>query len=84
MLIKQFIEFESRKTWIRGRMCASTTGYFHDKTKISMADLRVNYFLLSKYCRRQCTLLPLYLGLITENFNPKPQDFKRVLDLNCK
>ena len=35
------------------------TGYFHDKTKISKENLRVDYYLLLKCSQRQCTLLPL-------------------------
>ena len=42
-----------------GRTHTPTTGYFHDKTKISKANLRVNYCLQLKYCKRQYTLLPL-------------------------
>ena len=38
-----------------GRTCAPTNGYFHDKTKISTANLRVDYCLLLKYCRSQYT-----------------------------
>ena len=45
----------------------------------------MDYYLLQKYSRRQCTLLPLpgpnHLQL---KFDSKMQDFKRVLDLNCK
>ena len=32
---------------------------FHEKTKISEENLRVDYYLLLKCCRRQCPLLPL-------------------------
>ena len=32
---------------------------FHENTKISKENLRVDYYLLLKYCRRQCPLRPL-------------------------
>ena len=40
------------------------------------------YYLLLKYCRRQCSLLLLTWANSLTKFNPKMQDFKRVL--NCK
>ena len=40
-----------------GQTCTPMTGYFHDKTKISQENLRVDYYLLPKCCKRQCTLL---------------------------
>ena len=52
MLIEQIIEFELRA----GRTYTPITGLFHDKTKISKENFQVNYYLLLKYCRRQCTL----------------------------
>ena len=61
MLIEQNIEFEWRGPGLPGRANTPITGYFHDKTKISTENLRVNYYLLLKYCRRQCSLLaPLW------------------------
>ena len=57
-------------------------GYFYEKTKISEENLRVDYYLLLKYCPRQCTLIsPTWAQSLTK-FNPKMKDFKRVLDLN--
>ena len=61
MLIEEIIEFELRMFGPPGRTCISTTGFFHDKTKILRANPRVDCYLLLKYCRRQCTLLPPYL-----------------------
>ena len=58
MLIKQLIEHHLRGPGPPGRTCTSIAGYFHDKTKISKENLRVNYYLLLKCCKRQCTLLP--------------------------
>ena len=43
MLIEQIIEFELRGPLPSGRTGSSTTGYFHDKTKISKASFQVNY-----------------------------------------
>ena len=41
-------------------------------------------YLLLKYCTRQCTLIsPIWAQSLTK-FNPKMQDFKRFLDLNCE
>ena len=70
MPIKQTIEFELRELRPPGRTCA-TTGYFHDKTTISMKNLRVDYYLLLKYCRRQCTLPPPPGPNHLQNFTPK-------------
>ena len=82
MLIELIIEFQLRGPGPPGRI--PITGYFYNKTKISKQNLRVNYYFLLKYRRRQCTLLsPTWAKSLT-NFNPKMQDFKDVLDLNCK
>ena len=82
MLIEQI--FELRGPGIPGRICTPITGCFHHKTIISKESNRVDCYLLLKYCRRQCTLLPPTLGKSLTKFNPKIQNFKRVLDLNCK
>ena len=84
MLIEQITEFELRGPGPPGRTCTPTTGYFYDKTKISMSNLSVYYYLLLKCCTRQCTLLPLTWTKSLTKFNIKIQDFKRVLDSNCK
>ena len=75
--------FELRGPEPHNRICTPITGCFRDKTKISMENLRVDCYLLLKYCRRQCTLLPSTWATSLTKF-PKMQDFKRVLDLNCK
>ena len=82
MLFEQI--FELRGPGPRGRICTPITGCFHDKTIISEKNLRVGYYLLLKYCRRQCALLPPNWAKSLTKFNPKMIDFKRVLDLNCK
>ena len=57
MLIEQVIEFQLRGPGVPGRTCTPITGYFRGKTKISEEHLRAAYYLLLKYCMRQCTLL---------------------------
>ena len=59
MLIERIIERQLRGPSLPGRTCTPITDYFHDKTKISKENLRVDYYLLLKCCKRQCTLLPL-------------------------
>ena len=46
MLIEQIIEFELGGPGPPGRTCTPTTDHFHDKTKISKEDLRVDYFII--------------------------------------
>ena len=84
MLIEQIIEFELREPGPPGRTCTPTTGYFYDKTKMSKANHRVDYYLLLKYCWRLCNFLPPTWAKSLTKFNPNMQDFKRVLDLDCK
>ena len=57
MFIEQTIKFEFRGLVPLGRVCTPATGYFYDKTKISNENLQVDYYLLLKYCSRQCTLI---------------------------
>ena len=58
MLIEQIIKFDLREPGPLCRTCTPVTGYFNDKTKIYTENFRVNYYLLLKYCRRKCILLP--------------------------
>ena len=58
MLIEQTIELQLRGPGPPGRTYTPTTGCFHDKTKISKENLRVDYYLLFKSSKKQCTLLP--------------------------
>ena len=62
--------FELRGPEPHGRKCTPITGCFHDKTKISMKNLRVDCYLLLKYRRRQCTLLPPTWAK-SQNLTPK-------------
>ena len=42
-LIEQVIELQLRGPGPPGRICTPITGYFHDKTKISKENLRVEF-----------------------------------------
>ena len=57
MLIEQTIELQLRGPWPRGGTYTPITGSFHDKTKIPMENLRVDYYLLLKCSKKQGTLL---------------------------
>ena len=82
ILIEQI--FELRGPVPTGRVYTPITGCFHDKTIISRENIPLDCYLLVKYCRRQCTLLPSIGAKSFTKFQPKMQDFKRVLNLNCK
>ena len=71
MFIEQIIEFALREPGSLGRICTPITGYFHDKTKISSANLLVDFYLLLKYYRRRDTALPLTWARSFTKFNPK-------------
>ena len=58
MLIEQIIELQWRGPGLSGGTCTPITSYFHDKTKISEENLRVDFYLLLKCCKKQCILLP--------------------------
>ena len=84
MLIERMIELQLRGPEPPGRTCTPITDYFHDKTKISTKNLRVDYYLLLKCCNRQCILFFPTWTKSQLKFNSKMQDVKRGLDLNCK
>ena len=77
-------KFELNGSGPLGRICTRITRCFHDKTIISKKNIPADCYLLVKYCRRQCTLLPPTWAKSLTKFNTKMQDFKRVLDLNRK
>ena len=81
MLIEQIFELKGAGPLVR--TCTSIAGCCHDKIVISNENIQLDCYLLLKYCRRQCTLLPPTWAKSLTNFNPKMQDFKRVLYLNC-
>ena len=76
MFIEQTIKFGFRGLVPQGRICTPATGYFHDKTKISKKNLRVDYYLLLIYCTMQCILLSPTRAKSLTTFNTKMQDFK--------
>ena len=82
MLIKQI--FELRGPVPPGRICTSITGCFHDKTIISKENIRLDCYLLLNIAGGDVLYFPLSWAKLLTKFNPKMQDFKRVLDLNCK
>ena len=57
MLIERIIKLQLRGPGPPGQTYTPITGYCHDKTKISKENLRVDYYLLLRFCKRQCTLL---------------------------
>ena len=82
MLIERIIVFEFRGFGLPDRTCTPTTGNFHDKTKPSQENCRVDYSLLLKYCRSQYILLPpTWTDSITKHQNAR---FECILTLNCK
>ena len=58
MLIEEIIELQLRGPGPPDQTCTPITGYFHDKTKTSKENLRVDYYLLLKCSTRQSALLP--------------------------
>ena len=75
--------FELRGPGSLCRICTPITDCFRDKTIISKKNIRMDWYLLLKYCRWQCALLPPAWAKSLTKFYPKMQDFKRALDLNC-
>ena len=56
MLIEQTIELQLRGPGPPGQTYTPISGYFHEKTKISKENLRVDYYLRLKYSKKQSTL----------------------------
>ena len=73
MLIEQITEL--RGSGPPGRICTAITRCFHEKTIISKENIRLDYFLLLKYCRRLCTLLPLPGPNHLQHLTPKCKIF---------
>ena len=78
MLIEQIIELESR---VPGLLVVHIlkTGYFHDKAKIFKGKSSSEWFNAKNVAENNVPWIP-WPGQVTK-FNPKMQDFKRVLDL---
>ena len=56
MLIEQILAL--RGPVPPGHIYTPITGCFHNKALISKENIRLDWYLVLKYCRRQCTLLP--------------------------
>ena len=81
MLIGQFFELGGPE--LPDHTYTPITGCFYDKTIISKENIWLECYFLLKFCWRQCTLLPFTWAKPLTKFNPRMQDFKRVLNLNC-
>ena len=57
---------------------------FMTKQKSVKEELQVDYYLLLKYCGRQCILLPPTWAKSLTKLNAKMQDFERVLGSNLQ
>ena len=68
MLIEQ--NFELRGPGPLGLICTPITDCFHDKAIIYKKNVGLDCYLLLKYCRRQCTLLPFNWAK-SQNLTPK-------------
>ena len=84
MLFEQTTAFQLKGPGRFGRTCTPITGKLYDKTKISKENLREDYYLLLKHCRRQCALLLQYTKSLQLKFYTIMQDSKSVLRFNCK
>ena len=67
MLIKQIIELQLKGRGPPNQTSTIIIGYFHDKTKISQENFRVDYYLLLKYCKETLHLIFPYLDQIIYN-----------------
>ena len=65
MLIEQIIAFELRRMGHLSCTYTPTTGYFHDKTKISKANFRVNDYLQLNISQKIMYLTSPQLGQVT-------------------
>ena len=72
MLIKQIIEFKLRGLGPTDSTCSPKLVVFMSKQKKYLKEnLRMDYYLLLKYCRRQCILFPLPEPNHVQNLTPK-------------
>ena len=81
MFAEQIIEFELRGRGPPGRTCTPRTGDFHDKTKISKKNLRLNYHVLLNILQKAMHLASL---------SPEPRQLQNLskkclgLNVNCE
>ena len=64
MLIEQIIEFELRGAWAPWPYMTPSTGYFHDKTKISQRKSVSGLLFTAKILLEAMYLTSLYVGQI--------------------
>ena len=85
MFIEQTIKFDLRGLEPFRRTCTPATAYFYAKQKSLKKNFRVDYYLLLKYCRRQCRLpcFPLPGPDHLQNLTSKCK-ILRDLALTCK
>ena len=83
MLIEQIIEFELTEQGPLSGTYTPKLVIFMTTQKSLNGDLRVDYYLLLKYCKRQRISLPPTWAKSLTKFNTKMQDFQLTLDLNC-
>ena len=87
LLIEQNIEFELREHVPPGHRDYPKTWYFHDKIKISQANLQVNCNLQVKILQGALYLASLKIfqeAMYLTKSNLKCMILNRVLDLICK
>ena len=84
MLIDRIIKFKLKGPGPHSRSSTPKLVIFMINQKFLKENLRVDYYLPLKYCRKQCVLLPSISAQSLAQFDTKIQDFKRVLELNCK
>ena len=65
------------------RTCTPTTGYFYEKKNLQ-GKSSSGLLFTAEHCTRQSTLIFFTWAQSLTKFNSQMQDFKRVLDLNCK
>ena len=81
MLIEQIIEFK-----LRGSGVLAVHVLLQQTKQKSVRNIFEWNILIftGKILQVQCTLLPFPWAKSCTKFDPEMQDFKRVLDLNCK
>ena len=67
MLIEEIVELQLRGPGFPGLTCTSITGYFHDKTKISLGKSSSRFSFTAKMLHESMHLTSPYLDQITYN-----------------
>ena len=87
MLIEKIIEFELRGPGSSSRIRVSKTSYFHDMAKqksLKNVVECINVLITAEILQEAICLTSPYWAKSCTKFNSQKQDFKHVLDLNCK